>query len=110
MRTLPRHLLLAAVLLTVCCAERQAAATPGSTSDKATAALSEQAVQARLTEQRHVRRRDQRRLVRPAVPAWGDALPAGFGHASPLVRATSLVVHRSFPPSRFRLPPPSVLL
>ena len=108
MRTLPRHLLLAAVLLTVCCAERQAA-TAGPTSSKEVPKLADQVEQVRYVTRQHVRRSDRHRFIRPAVPAFADAPQRGFGHSCSLIRPESPVVHVSFPPSRFRLPPPSVL-
>ena len=108
MRTLPRHLLLAAVLLTICCAERQAA-TAGPIGGKDTPKLADQVEQARQVERQYARRSDRHRFVRPAVPAFADVVQAGFGLSCSLVRPESPVVHASFPPSRFRLPPPSVL-
>ena len=108
MTTLPRHLLLAAVLLTVCCAERQAVAA--ASSDKGVASLAEPQFQASHAERRVARRAVSQRSIRPAVTVWRDAAPQGFGFSSPLIRAQSSVVHATFPPARFRLPPPSCLL
>ena len=110
MRTLPRHLLLAAVLLTVCCAERQAAAATLPGLEKGVATLGDHAEQVRHVERQAARRNDRHRFIRPAVPAWADATPCGFGHSSSLIRPETPVIHAAFPPSRFRLPPPASVL
>jgi hypothetical protein len=110
MRTLPRHLLLAAVVLTVCCAQRQAACSVDLQRVAAEMA-GERLDQSRTVEQGERQRRFRHHLVRPANPgsktdapwagAAGNAVPAAATPECP-------VVHVIYPPSRFRLPPPAV--
>jgi hypothetical protein len=107
MRTLPRHLLLAAVVLTVCCAERQALAT-ADLQRVAAEMAGERMDQPRSVQQALRQRRARQMTARPAAVALVAAsrrvsLPprvAGAGPETP-------VVHMMYPPSRFRLPPPA---
>ena len=111
MRSIPRHLLLAAVVLTVCCAERQA--TLGFDISQMAAELARQGQrisadqqrdQSRVRSQRH----DERRQTRPA---WADLQISSRRTAlRPAVEQLpeTRAAHQEYPPSRFRLPPPVV--
>lgn len=108
MRTVPRHLVLAAIVLTVCCAERQA--VPAS-HDLAQMAAEIARASAKSSETRA--RREQERQIPAAAKAATSAekarrsmspVPTGFGS---LVESEREVLHRVYPPDRFRLPPPS---
>jgi hypothetical protein len=109
MRTLPRHLLLAAVVLTVCCAERQAVATLDLQRVAAEMA-GERIDQSRSVEQSQRQRRSRHHLVRPA--AMGPREYSAPRHSGDVVMPGPLpecpVVHAIYPPSRFRLPPPAI--
>ena len=106
MRTLPRHLLLAAVVLTVCCAERQASATVDLQRVAAEIA-GERMDQPRSVQQALRQRRARHLLVRPAAPGL-VASPRVIRQPVPAAAAPETpVVHAMYPPSRFRLPPPA---
>ena len=109
MRTLPRHLVLAAVVLTVCCAQRQA--TAGSIDLGKLAEVSGQRLDdSRLVHQNQRQRRAQHRLIRPAAVVSARQVRDLFAIAAPLGLAPPTpVVHAIYPPSRFRLPPPAIL-
>lgn len=110
MRTVPRHLLLAAVVLTVCCAQRQAVSTVDLQRVAAEMA-GERLDQSRTVEQGERQKRSRHHLVRPAdVGPKSHALEAGrAGDAvAPAAAPECAVVHATYPPSRFRLPPPVV--
>ena len=110
MRTLPRHLLLAAVVLTLCCAERQAVASTAVELQKAAfGEAGERAIQQRAAEQIQVRRLARQRYVRPAALAWRDQVRATFAPAVAARLPERPLVHVIYPPSRFRLPPPAFL-
>ena len=108
MQMLPRHLLLATVVLAVCCAERQAVAVTLEL-QKAVAEQSDRSQQQRAMEQIQVRRQSRHRYVRPASVSWRDALRLAFAPAVATPRPHCPLVHVTYPPSRFRLPPPQVL-
>lgn len=107
MRTVPRHLILAAIVLTVCCAERQVTLSPPELAQMA----AEIARGTRTGEHRAWRKAETqvpaaakaapspRRRLRPALP--------GPDVSASLVDSDRQVVHEVYPPSRFRLPPPS---
>ena len=107
MRTLPRHLLLAAVVLTVCCAERQAVAATLDLQKVASEVAGQRIDQARRVEQSARMRRARQQHVRPASIDWRERLDAAFAPTEVLAnQARVAVVHAIYPPSRFRLPPP----
>jgi hypothetical protein len=110
MRTVPRHLLLATVVLTVCCAQRQAVSTVDLQRVAAEMA-GERLDQSRTVEQGERQKRCRHHLVRPAdVGPKRHAPEAGRpGDAvAPAAAPECAVVHATYPPSRFRLPPPVV--
>ncbi len=110
MKTLPRHLLLAAVVLTVCCAERQAVAATVDLQKVAAEVAGERYGQARNVEQTVRQRRESRRYIRPAAVTRAHRMRVVFGARRASVTPQSPVVHKIFPPSRFRLPPPALLV
>ena len=105
MGTLPRHLILAAIVLTVCCAERQA---PLSSPELAQVAA-EIARTARAGENR-VHRTEHHQVPSARSVSQQQAAPRG---RPPLVvpmaplASDRQVRHESYPSSRFRLPPPA---
>ena len=106
MRTLPRHLLLAAVVLTVCCAERQAVSA---TVDLQKVAAEMRQDASRSVQQEARRRSERHRHIRPAAVVWQDRLHQVYGQRLTPASPECQVVHVIFPPSRFRLPPPALL-
>lgn len=107
MRTLPRHLLLAAVVLTVCCAERQALSATPELQKAAIEQSGERAQQQRAVERIQVRRQARHRYVRPAVVAWREQRQSAFAPTVATRVPDRPLVHAIYPPSRFRLPPPA---
>lgn len=106
MRTLPRHLILAAIVLTVCCAERQVTL---STPELAQVAA-EMARGNRSGENRSWRRAERQvpaaAKTAPSTDRPAPARPPTLAAVDPLVESDRQVLHDSYPPSRFRLPPP----
>jgi hypothetical protein len=101
---------LAAVVLTVCCAQRQATSTTVDLSKLADVS-GQRLHDSRLVDQQHRKRRSQHRLIRPAAMVGSGQAREAFGKddVPPSAVPDAPVVHSIYPPSRFRLPPPAIL-
>jgi hypothetical protein len=109
MRTLPRHLVLAAVVLTVCCAQRQAVSATVDLQKAAAEMTGQRSDESRLVHQNQ--RRANLRYIRPAAGSCRQQARAVFARAAlpPTAPPPLALIHAEYPPSQFRLPPPAIL-